>query len=391
MRTTSLKTLILASACALLPTTANAAATISLGEGKQLNIGLLLQPQVRVDEDGTADHRNVSFEPLLRRVRLVLSGQYTELVHFFVDTDSPNWGKQGDWSSRPYMQDAWLELNLHEALQIDMGMILLPFSHHGCQGAGSLLMVDYHSPLMRYPDGATRVWRDVGLMARGQFLGKRLEYRLAVTNGVQSAAGDTAGWPRFRNRLDAPWITGRLTANIFESEAGAGAAGFFYDGLYVTDEGDSLKSPKRIVSVGVSGSYQPRIRITAGGKEDFRALAADVFIDWPLADGTQAVNAQAGYYVYDQGEGHPDTGMGLLAEAGYRWHRFEPYVGFDWFDVSMGPEGDLLAVRGGLAYWLLGHTTSLRLELGATRRGDADPNNEDEFALDGVLQAQLAI
>jgi len=420
---------------------ARAAGKIVVADDKTLEISVLLQPQLRFDNPAWNKKYNDdfgsgswSYDPLIRRARLLMYGQFTSMVNFFVETDSPNFGYKSNYSTSMYIQDAYVELNLHPALQIDTGMLLLPFSHHGMQGAGSLLMVDYHSSLIKYPAGdgtatntPTKVWRDVGVMVRGELLDKSLVYRLALTNGAQAIDRTTAAIPYYLNRKETPWVTGRVTYNLFDSEDGAGVGGMFWDGLYLKVDGDKLLSPKKIISLGASGSYQakanyikttipanptatpPTTAVDKWTKTNFLAVAGDIFVDYPMGDGTQAVNAQVDFYYYDFGKvtngmasdpaaptvldkdvNHASSGMGMFAEAGYRFGQLEPVVGVDWFDAKQGDKGDLLGVRGGVNYWIAGNTANVKAEFGMQRViQDDNPDTDEKFGKTAIIQTQL--
>lgn len=369
---------------------ARAAGTIEVDKDKKIKVGFLLQSHLRTDQDGNADGLSWSVDPFVRRARIMLYGQYTDLVHFFVETDQPNWGKGGNWESTFFVQDAWVEFNLHEALQIDVGMLLIPFSHHGSQGATSLLMLDYHGALIKYLPGTHKVWRDMGVMARGEFLNKMFEYRLALTNGVQTGLGADPEAPNpegFLNNYDVPWVSGRMVLNLFDPEGGAGAGGFYADGIYLKNDGDRLISPKRILSGGISGNFQPDAAYGGadGTKSPYVAMAADIFTDYPLGDGTMSLNGQANFYYYNVGETHPNTGIGALVEFGFRCGRFQPVFGFDWFESFESNETDMMGGRVGFNWWILGHTANLKAEVGGQRIGESDRL----FTMHGLLQAQL--
>ena len=191
-----------------------------------LKLGGLLQTQGTFTKDAAPSGEDVGTEFFVRRMRLMIYGQLNEKINFFVETDNPNFGKNGNFDVNMFIQDAYVEVNLHEALQIDIGMLLLPFSHHGMQGATSLLSMDYHSALMKYPSGSSKVWRDYGLMLRGM-ISKWFEYRLGIYNGVHgdaslasSSDGTWAYQTDPRNSRDLPRITGRLTFNILDPEGG---------------------------------------------------------------------------------------------------------------------------------------------------------------------------
>lgn len=380
---------------------AQAGAKVTVDDDKYFELGLLLQPRLDVVEDAAFNADSTSIDPYLRRVRVMFYGQYTKYVNFFIETDTPKLGLKGDWTPRVAIQDAYMEFVVRDWLQIDAGMLLLPFSHHGMQGATSLLMLDYHADLIRYPDGSNYVWRDMGVMARGLLLDKQLEYRVAVTNGRNTEDRADPTQTEIRNRFDYPLLTGRLTFNFFEAEGGAGVGGFFYDGLYLKREPERLISPKKVLSVGGSAMYQQRAVLNSlnraegdytpaePGVSDFYAFNADLFVDWPIGDGTQAVNGQVNYYYYDLGRNSATTANGLLAELGYRVDCFQPVLGLDWVDYVNTQEGDLLTLKGGVTWWMLGHNANLKFELGASQKKDDDAASADPWVLYGAAQAQL--
>src|SRR5262249_60199373 len=63
------------------------AAKVFFSDKGFVDIGALIQAQYRIEQDGAADGKSPSNDFLLRRARLVLSGQYDEHIGFFVDTE----------------------------------------------------------------------------------------------------------------------------------------------------------------------------------------------------------------------------------------------------------------------------------------------------------------
>jgi hypothetical protein len=390
------------------------AAGIKIGnDDKNMRIALLLQGWAAFTPGGAPDGEGLNTDFYLRRMRLLFFGQITKWVHYFVETDSPNFGKNGDTSVSMFIQDAWMEFNIHEAFQVNVGMLLLPFSHHGMQGAVSLHSLDYHSALIKYPRGSHKVWRDWGAMVRGLLLRRHLGYRVAVLNGVHGADDDP------RNPRDWPRVTARLTFTVFESESGPGTAGFFWDGLYLKRSAKGLISPRHVLSFGVSVDWQRDLNVTrrlgeldptldtfVAERKDYFAVAADVFFDLPLTRSRKlGLAGQASFYYYDHGDrraladgssrsfyglgngGGEYSGYGFSSELGLRYDQWEVLFSVDWFDAirSDGREGDHLAIYGGFNWWWRGHSTSLKLQVGATSLNGGKMNPLV------LLQAQLLL
>jgi hypothetical protein len=395
-----------------------------------LKIGGLLQTHATITKDAAPTGEDVGTEFFIRRMRLMVAAQLNEKVNFFVETDSPNFGKNGDFAVDVFIQDAYAELNLHEAFQLDVGMIILPFSHHAMQGATSLLGVDYRTAVIKYPNGSHKVWRDYGVMVRG-LLSKWVEYRVGVFNGTHGNTkpvtvtdtlddGTTAVWTYGtdpRNETDMPRVTARLTLNLFDAEGGAGLAGMFYDGAYLAESEDGIVSTKRVLSLGGSVDWQRGLNVQYAARPalgtadaptaaeidertDYFAVAGDVFFDIPLgAKKLMSINGQANVYYYNHGDRTDGlsfydfsgdtsmyTGVGLAAELGFRYSAFMPLFAFEWFDSNRAAAdeiGDVMAIWGGLNWMVFADAFNLKLQVGATNKADT------EWMPAGQLQAQL--
>lgn len=402
-------------ALVVLVSTAPASAAYQVGEGDTyLKVGGLLQVQASMIPDNAPDGDSMETEFYLRRMRLMFYGQVNKWLNFFVETDNANLGLRGDFTSRTVIQDAYLELNLHEALQVDVGMILIPFAHHTMQGATSLIALDYHSALVKYPEGSQYVWRDFGIMLRGMPIGKWLEYRLGVFNGVHGknptldATGAVIDPGDPRNPSDIPRFTARLTFNILEdAEGGAGVGGMFYDGLYLSKTDVGVVSTKRVLSVGGAFDFQPGLVVTQDGagnndESPYFGIAADVFWDIPIgADRLMSINGQVNFFNYHYGDPSKDTvvspgtsGLGIMSELGFRWNWVMPYVMVDWFDANKNPSGvttgDYMGFFGGIAFLPLGNTLTFKAQAGADRvNGAEDAGGDPDYNFAIRLQAQL--
>ena len=214
----------------LVPAGPAGAVKIEASEDVFVDVRYLLQPHVVLSNDPAASPAFTS-DFYIRRSRIILGGQVSPFVSFFMETDMPNWGKGGDWSNPTFfVQDALVSFDVHEAFKVSVGMLLIPFVHHAKQGATSLHTLDYHGGMVRYPAG--KVWRDNGVEFRGILAGGRLDYRVAITNGV-------TGTPH-----DIPRFSGRLALNLADAESG-----LFYGGTYL--------GKKKVVSFGAAFDVQP--------------------------------------------------------------------------------------------------------------------------------------
>jgi hypothetical protein len=376
-----------------------ARAQYKIGDDKTfLTVGGLLQPWAAL-HGKEAPSGGTQTDFYVRRMRLMVSGQLNPLVNFFVSTDAPNFGRAGNYDVNMFMQDAFVELNPHRAVQIDAGMILAPFSHNGMQGAGSLLPIDYHVDMMRYPPGSNKVWRGVGVMVRGLLLKDIIEYRLAVFNGV---AGNgklvSRSTPATATTAATSWQEWTDPRNRKETPAGT-------------------ISTKRVLSIGGSFDYQKNLTVTesaitpgttgtvrqAAKVRDYYAAAADVFWDIPVgSDKIMSLNGQVNFYYYNFGDrndpqafyNRPDqataarlayTGYGFASELGYRYDMIQPFAVLDWFKSTRAKNdlGDYLAIQGGVAFYLSGHGATIKAQAGSVK---ADGQSARGI---GMVQMQL--
>jgi hypothetical protein len=342
---------------------------IPLGtEDSSLNVGLLLQPQAQFTRDA-APTGDVGTDFFLRRVRLLVFGNVTPKLSFFIEIDQPNFGKDGNWDTAAFfVQDAFLSYAFAEKLWVDAGMILAPLSHHALQGAVALNTVDYHSTLIRYPRGEGKIWRDAGLQLRG-FSGP-LHFRLGLFNGIEGSPSKD-GAPAI-NPDDLPRVVGHVRWNFLGTEPG-----FFFQGRYFSE------TP--LLSVGLGADYQPSAILSTDKARANLATTLDVFLEKPLS-ADQSLVFQAGLFRYDQGGvRNPASGLGTFFEAGYRLGLLEPVLSAEYFN-SRVPEQDLVALRPGLNLWFQRHTFNLKTELAFSRQGDL---STARTSVSGTAQLQL--
>ena len=340
---------------------------------KKIAVRFLLQPWFQMEKGGAPDGESWSKEAFLRRSRIILSGQVSERIRFFVETDIPNWGKNGTWSSEMYIQDAYVDFTLLQnrgilnSLNVAAGMILLPFSRHNRQSAASLNTLDYHGDLIRFLPESHKVWRDTGVEIRGLLFDNHLDVRLGIFNGLHGGGLLNSSV----NPKDFPRFTGRIQYNVFETEDT-----FFYGGNYL--------GSKRILAVGVGLDHQRDavfVPLLGGGRlDDATAFSADLFYDWPLSADVGLLGL---FQYFDYGYGTPSpisyssdrSGKGFGWELGLRYQKWGPVFSYERFvPVRVEAESafDIKNWRFGINYWLLGHNANIKLEYARLRRKAGD-------------------
>lgn len=304
----------------------------------------------RVAEAGAPDRTET--DAFVNLSRFALRGQVMPGLKFFVATGGDrNFGSFEVW-------DAAVFLELDRKLVVDVGRVLLPFVRHSQQFSNDLQTHEFQRTAFLYPRGSTVRRRDEGVRVRGLLAGDRVDYRLAVTQGLDTEEG-------------VPRLTGRVGWN-----AGRPEPGYVFPGSY-------LKGPA-VLTAGLAFDVQPDV-VQGGGS--YRALGVDAF--WSVPRGSNRVTGQTAVVHYrglngTGPEGQPvvvdRTGVGAVFDLGYLAGSVGPVVAVEWFR----PEGagavrdQLLATNLGLNWWLRGGAASVKLTGGLRKErgvsaGDADP------------------
>lgn len=322
----------LAIALSLVPAApAGAQVVVKVNEETFFKLGLLLQTQADAAQEtpGGAYAQNL----FVRRVRLLLGGQIAPNLTFFVETDSPNLGKStsaGTKNAQPaiYLQDAYVEWKLRDAIAIDAGLMLISPSRNGLQSAASLLPIDY-GPHTFANSAATQsnVGRDTGVQLKGHLADGRLEYRAGVFQGMR----DT---PERELRL-----TARVQYAFFEKEGA-----FFYTGTYL--------GKKRVLTAGAGIDRQ----------DGYTGYAVDLFLDLPLRHG--ALTTQLDHIRYDGGTFlvNLKEQQATLFQAGYLigGTRVQPVLQYARRTFANGGGIGENRVGGGINYYINGHTANVK-------------------------------
>jgi hypothetical protein len=368
-------------------------------EDASLNINAQLQAWIMATEN-QSPQRGINTQVFMRRIRLITSGDITKQFHFFIQLDSPNFGRPtatdptgltggtGVPNGRVLLQDAQLIYEPVPGIFIEMGLLLLPLSHTQVQSTTSFVTLDLHANTLRFPgatagvsgtapvNNATTGLREPGIQVRGWILDKRLGFRLGAFNGVRGTQGtggiNPGGYDPNTptsiagvNPSGAPQLGGYLHYNFLDTEE----RGWLYQGVYFNN--------KPILGVGFGAGWQMKaIRGTSPtlGPQDWRAIAADVYTALPLFPDHELI-AQVTFYNYDFGPNNPNTGNGGFAELGYRFEQFQPFVSYEAFWGSeTNKTADARILWAGVNWWFR-RINSLKFEFEVTRTGSLVNNN----------------
>lgn len=232
----------------------------------------------------------------LRRGRIILKGQMTDGVKFFIETDNDNAGKNGGASASTDIQDAWMDVKVCENEQasawLQGGLILLPFSLENRASAASLLGIDYNAETIKFVNHF--VWRDYGAELHGSIMNK-IAYRIGAFDGYDQYA--TAA---VEKNDDAPLrYTGRVDVNVLGEVA---KGGWFYSQSRLANNNESYV----IVGAGVDQQSDATATIVAADdmtgalpvEQDSEAWVVDFQSSVNIADGT-ALLINGAYYDWD--------------------------------------------------------------------------------------------
>jgi methyl-accepting chemotaxis protein len=187
----------------------------------------------------------------VRRLRLIGGATLTRKLRLFVDSDTPNLGREiaGERQNTTYLQDLIVTYVERDELQIDAGLLMVPVSYNSLQSAASLLAIGYgpYSFVSSAPT-TSKAGRDQGVQARGYLAGKRFEYRVGAFRGVREIDSDAP----LRTPVRVVWYA-------FEPQTG-----FFYTG--------TTHGKKRLLGVGASVDRQ----------DGYSSQAVDFFYETPV-------------------------------------------------------------------------------------------------------------
>lgn len=325
--------LFLALAVLTIPATVRAVKVPIPIEGASLNISFQLQTQALFNQHGTPDGQNPSFDIFVRRSRVLINGDISQNWSYLVQLDNPNFGKNGVFTGRALVQDAWigwapLGISGPNVVYVDAGILLLPISRHLLTSTTNFTTADTHSDAFRGIFSGPGAFRDTGVQVRGWALDRKIGFRGGVYEGVRGTPGPfnpitnpngglaPNSWPRF---------AGFVNVDVIGSEEGAWLYGVNHWGT------------EPIVSVGGSGVYQTKSVRGPNGLTDAMTWSMDVYADYPVNGPESEATLEATGYRSVNGSGSSFTGWGFFVDIGFRYRFIEPYGSYEYFAADSCP------------------------------------------------------
>jgi hypothetical protein len=333
----------------LRPAAAQAQAMIKVNDDVWFRFGLQLNAWA--DWTQTNPTGGYAENLFLRRDRFLVTGSVAPGVTFFFQTDDPNLGKAPKSLGTGFIiQDAWMEWKLADAFALDAGQFIVPFSRNGLQGTLSYLTMDISptSTIIINANPADAA-RDTGVEAKGYLVdGGRLEYRLALTQGVRESGSRNA----FRDTV-------YLQYDCFDTERG-----YVYHGTNL--------GKKKILAL--SAGYD--------GQNSYHAYNADVFTTIPIAAGDEiAGQVQWSHYDGEKFLAAPARQNDYLVELAYfvAAAKVQPFAKFERqrFSAAALQNDDATRFGAGLHYYVHGLNLKLSAQyLRVLPRGPSKDTNE---------------
>jgi len=307
------------------------AISVPLPVDATLNLNLQMQPQFIVNEAGTPDGLNPSYDLFLRRARITASGNVGKNMSYLFRLDSPNFGKFGNLTGRVVVHDAWIGwaptgIDGGTVAYVEAGLLLIPISRHVLGYTTNYITVDRQTDGFRLPNDPFPAFRDVGVQVRGWALDKKIGFRGIVHGGYtpfdQPTGACTTGGMGCITPKRNPAFGALVNVDLIGSE----------EGLWLYNAYQWGTSP--ILSVNVAGNYQSlALRNGFDSLTDQKLLATGLYLNLPRTEQAELV-VDATVYLNGNSSGSPNTGTGIAAAVGYRYGFIAPYVAYDFFESS---------------------------------------------------------
>lgn len=360
-------TTLTASALALALATTASAAKIEINDTMYVDLHGYTQVWA-VGHLTPADPADPGVDFYARRARLIIKGRAAPKLSFMFSFLSANYGMDGDYTPRMSTPDVFMTWEANTSFRLTAGHFIVPFSR-GMQSGSGMHSLDLHSPVWKRK--GTNGMRDSGFMARGLLFDEKIDYRVALTDGVNTSTLTNTDpvtnevTTTTKPLYSSPRVMARVAFNVFDAEPG-----IYLRGTYL--------GKKKVLTFGLSGDLEPGV-----GEDNglYYAAALDWFADIPMGDDGLVVLGAA--YYWGPGAAMPE-GISGFTDLGYRISRVEPLVSVEVVEPFDGDTGARLAIQPGLNYWINGHNASIKLQVGSVQTDRAG------WTTTAVAQGQIA-
>ena len=321
-------------------------------DGATLNISAQIQTQFLLNQNGSPDGANPSYDIFMRRTRLLFNGDASQNFTYLLQIDNANFGKYGNWTPRAIIQDAWVGwapggITGGSVFYIDAGILLIPISHHLLESTTNFVGADVQVDAFRFQGNVFQGLRDTGVQVRGWLLDKKIGFRGGVYEGITPAAPVLGTAPANQNTGGIPVAACVITpagsptvaTSCLTPKRNPMVGGYVGFDIIGSEEGGWLygaykwgKDP--ILSVGVADNYQSlAVRNLNGNLNDMNVFAADVYLNLPMTEANELV-LEATLYLNSNGSNTANTGLGASMNLGYRIGKVAPYIALDYFQAK---------------------------------------------------------
>jgi len=239
------------------PAPATGPLQIKVNDNVNFRFGLLLQPQADFAQNAQGGYQQ---NLMLRRTRFIVSGQLAPRAFFFFQTENNRLGGAIGTGAKVISTgfqtvDAVAEYRFSKPFNIQAGLIYLPTSREALKSSASEFMLDVNTYAYTATGAlAGTAGRDTGFMARGFFVGDRLEYRAGVFQGLRATGARNS----FRKIARLQW-------EFFDTEPYA-----------LPSFAGSYFGTKKVVAIGAAYDAQ----------QTYKGPTADIYADFPTAFGS---------------------------------------------------------------------------------------------------------
>lgn len=178
------------------------------GKEKSLALGGFIQANYEAGSTAPdARFNGLNNRFLLRRARLAVSGTFAENMSFKLESDFGNNSLSAKTGLSGQLTDAYVSWTKHPAASVRLGQFKTPFGYEQLQSDTKIYTIE-----RSLPNDSLTIGRQIGAMAYGDVLEKRLSYSVAAFNGTGTNVGSN-------DNQNFMWV-GRVNGVIADTKVG---------------------------------------------------------------------------------------------------------------------------------------------------------------------------